>query len=158
MSTGRNGCGPRAVAWSLHRFSACCEPRFTTCAIAPGQVILEEEAFLDSTHEPHKAFRNCSGEPIWALCAGYVKLDTEGLRRFQEFYRAEGEDMKQMYKKHAKMMHEAMHESVQKLVSEDALAKFLEVVRLDAHLIRQAGRNGLGLFFWLHIANHSCCA
>ena len=40
----------------------------------------------------------------------------------------------------------------------EAVADLLSVVRLDAHIVREKGpAGGLGLFFWLHLANHSCC-
>ncbi|CAJ1345137.1 unnamed protein product [Effrenium voratum] len=43
----------------------------------------------------------------------------------------------------------------------EVLVDLLEVIRLDAHTVREPSqssqkRHGLGLFYWLHLANHSC--
>lgn len=53
-----------------------------------------------------------------------------------------------MYRQHAKEMRGAMDVQLQSVVSEDSFAEFLEIVRLDAHIVRDKGQTGLGLFFW----------
>ena len=84
------------------------------------------------------------------------RLDT-----FKAFYRPQSQDKdSSLYKQHADEMHRAMDPEIRRLVSSEIVADLLTVVRLDAHIVRaraRVGENGLGLFFWLHLANHSCC-
>merc|ERR1712241_234342 len=73
-----------------------------------------------------------------------------------------------MYSEHAKYIHHRMLPAAQLEVPVESLADFLHLVRVNAHNITisqpqparewraSAARIGLGMFFWLHLANHSC--
>ena len=144
----------------------------------PQEVV--QKVFSSRPPEPARLQR----EPIWGLVANFVQLLQDGLppkhgsSRIEEaaqdrqrrlslmaaFYRPEVEDAQSnLYKQHAEELHKAMDQTSQETVASEVVADLLTVVRLDAHIVREAkrpgekDRNGLGLFFWLHLANHSCC-
>ena len=136
-----------------------------------------------STRPPERS--RAQREPIWGMVTNFVYLlqdipghlnSSEGasqgsqegaemrerrrrLELFAAFYRPQLQDAKSsLYKLHAEEMHKAMDPTFQRSVLSDVVADLLTVVRLDAHIVRETGaNNGLGLFFWLHLANHSCC-
>eukprot|EP00913_Durusdinium_trenchii_P027198 g25518.t1 len=128
-------------------------------AVQPGEILLKERAVLDSTcswqliQQIFPLVGPVHAQPIWALCANWVE---GGARSLEDFYRGEAPGAGDMYRQHAKEMRGAMDVQLQSVVSEDSFAEFLEIVRLDAHIVRDKGQTGLGLFFWLHLANHSC--
>ncbi|CAJ1447865.1 unnamed protein product, partial [Effrenium voratum] len=85
-------------------------------------------------------------------------------RLLKSFYRPADradEPERATYQRHAEQMHEMMGPDLHEQVKVEVLVDLLEVIRLDAHTVREPSqssqkRHGLGLFYWLHLANHSC--
>lgn len=125
-------------------------------------------------------------EPIWGVVANFVTLrlqaagrratpapgSVEGwddkLATLDAFYRP-GADLPgaDVYERHASHIHQCLQADAQAAVPPKALADLLLSVRLNAHNVAitmgavgergtLAAKLGLGLFFWLHLANHSC--
>ncbi|CAE8600813.1 unnamed protein product [Polarella glacialis] len=121
-------------------------------------------------------------DPIWCLVANFVALldqpggpTTEALSRraaVDAFYRPRGSvgsaDLPgaEPYEELACHMHSSLREEARSRISLSSLSDLLHIVRLNAHTVRVFGlletggtsleSEGLGLFPWLHLTNHSC--
>eukprot|EP00930_Biecheleria_cincta_P073372 TRINITY_DN60673_c0_g1_i1.p1 TRINITY_DN60673_c0_g1~~TRINITY_DN60673_c0_g1_i1.p1 ORF type:complete len:294 (-),score=49.09 TRINITY_DN60673_c0_g1_i1:168-1049(-) len=144
-----------------------------------GEVVFKERAIVDSncpTDVMERTFDDpaCRKDPIWGLVASYIAAktcDTQLPGRsppviLDGFYRATA-TMQSSYEEHARHIHGAMKEEMKSFADVEELKDLLMVTRLDAHNItiarELAPQNlirlppvGLGLFYALHIANHSC--
>lgn len=146
----------------------------------PGDRLFTEEASLDSyasTPIRSRVFAaSCPGlsttaEPIWGLLANYVAryCNSDGQPSVDDFFTPPTSvPGSKLYEEHAAYMHACLAEEAQSLVSVRDITQLLQCVRLNAHTVsagreepglgwrRVAAGPGLGLFFWLHLANHSC--
>lgn len=147
-------------------------------AVLSSNATAETLAFAFAEGSPGRA---AAAEPIWGLVANYVAALEERSKRLgflSLFYRPvalaadSATASRALYAAHAQQMLSAMRENARMLVESEALEDLLEVVRLNAHNVAvarapagstsgSAARSpavsmGLGLFFWLHLANHSC--
>lgn len=117
-------------------------------------------------------------EPIWGLVANFVAAhcasadvnSAKTIEALSNFFRPCIDARSQeLYGAHAKQIHAALSVEASSLMPVQKLQDLLLSVRINAHNIivheRFEGREqrvgnttriGLGLFFWLHLANHSC--
>lgn len=157
---------------------------FALQSFQPGQLIFEERAILQSNasattlsavfKEGSPGF-NPRADAIWGIVANFATLpadegdDINGgafhQDRFislKQFYQPLSVD--QMHMSHAHFIHGALRDDLSPPLAAEELARLLQIVQLDAHNFSITGlddgsgitRVGVALFFWLHLANHSC--
>ncbi|CAE8676757.1 unnamed protein product, partial [Polarella glacialis] len=146
---------------------------FVSSSTAANETILWERAALDSLADAGavlEVFGEQAGkDPIWGLAANFALLsraarssgDAGARQRLAElgfFHRHSSlaSEELQVYAAHARQLLGAMREEFRSCLAEEDLADLLSVVRADAHTLRSQEGSGLGLFPWLHLANHSC--
>lgn len=137
--------------------------------VATGETLLRDEAVAHSALSPEaiaavfRAEVPAKERQLWAIVAHFAVQAAErgeGETVVGRFFRpggAAGAPEGSVYWAHARYLRGVMREEYAQAVSEAALAEFLYIVRLNAHHVRGGGqRLDMGLFFWLHLANHSC--
>ncbi|CAJ1453009.1 unnamed protein product [Effrenium voratum] len=140
---------------------------FVSKAFKAGETIFQEAAVVDSGARKvtSQVFLTEAKEPAWALMAQAVQLYLgqgdprhpagtahRRWRLLKSFYRPADradEPERATYQRHAEQMHEMMGPDLHEQVKVEVLVDLLEVIRLDAHTVREP-------FYWLHLANHSC--
>eukprot|EP00933_Yihiella_yeosuensis_P024276 TRINITY_DN18810_c0_g1_i3.p1 TRINITY_DN18810_c0_g1~~TRINITY_DN18810_c0_g1_i3.p1 ORF type:complete len:317 (-),score=55.21 TRINITY_DN18810_c0_g1_i3:130-1080(-) len=148
---------------------------FTSHQVPAREQILVERAALDTFADAGSiasVFEHPGTEPIWGLVTNFIllqKASSDGdfhakqrLKSLETFYRhaSMSQKEKKVYLGLAQRLCSAVRADFAEAVNEQVIADLLAVVKADAHTVRgsrsSAVGEGVGLFPWLHLANHSC--